>query len=221
MPEDNDSRRVSAQRGSTGENSFDALAKGLASGTITRVQALKLFGAAILSGMLVPLFPGRTLAQEECDPDEVLCGSECCDPEDCCGTTCCGPAEDCCDGVICCGPTEECCHGVCCENGKVCDATSGVCVCSPQLTPCGNDCCNPVLEVCGEDGQCHNPFCESCQAQGGQCSQLVENGVLISEVCCRSGERICSRGGEGTICCPAGTRCPDKDLGEAFACVSS
>jgi hypothetical protein len=48
----------------------------------------------------------------------------------------------------------------------------------------------------------------------------VESGVLISEVCCYSGERSCTRAGEGTICCPAGTRCPDKALGEAFACVS-
>ncbi len=220
MPEGDEIREVSAQGGKRAENSFDKLAKGLASGTVTRVQALKLVGAAILSGMLLPLFPGRTLGQEECDSDEVLCGSECCDPEDCCGTTCCGVAEACCDGVVCCGPTEECCYGVCCESGKVCDATYGLCVCSPERIPCGSECCDPVLEVCGEDGLCHNAFCESCQAEGGQCSQLVESGVLISEVCCYSGESMCSRAGAGSICCPSGTRCPDEDLGEAFACVS-
>src|SRR5215210_5948329 len=149
MPEDNDLRRVFARRDTTGENSFDELAKGLAVGTITRVQVLKLAGSAILSAMLNPLFfPSQALAQKECDPDEVLCGSKCCDPE-------------------------ECCYGTCCENGKVCDAASGLCVCSPQRITCGSDCCDPVLETCGEDGLCHNPFCESCQAAGGQCSQSV------------------------------------------------
>jgi hypothetical protein len=220
MPEDNDLRRVFARRDTTGENSFDELAKGLAVGTITRGQVLKMAGSAILSAMLNSLFfPSQALAQKECDPDEVLCGSKCCDPEDCCGSTCCGPARKCCSST-CCGPTQECCYGTCCEHGKVCDATSGLCVCSPQRITCGSDCCDPVLETCGQDGLCHNPFCESCQAEGGQCSQSVEGGVLISEACCYSGERICTRSGAGSICCPAGTRCPDEDLGEAFACVS-
>jgi len=221
MPEDNDVRGVLTRRHTTEENSFDKLAKGLAGGTLTRVQALKLAGAAILGAMLNPLlFSVRASAQEDCDPDEVLCGSKCCDPEDCCGSTCCGAAQECCGGVTCCGPTEECCYGTCCENGKICDATSGLCACSPQRITCGSECCDPVLETCGEDGLCHNPFCESCQAEGGQCSQHVDGGVLISEVCCYSGESICSRGGAGAICCPSGTRCPDEDLGEAFACVS-
>lgn len=218
---DDDVRDVSTRGDSMAEDSFDKLAKGLISGTITRSEALKLLGSAILSGFLLPSFsPRRASAQEDCDPDEVLCGSECCDSEDCCGATCCGAADECCDGVTCCGPTQECCFGTCCEPGEVCDATSGLCVCSPERIPCGSDCCDPILEICGEDGQCHNPFCESCRAEGGQCSQLVGVGGLIDEACCYSGESICSRADVGTICCPAGTRCPDEDLGEAFACVS-
>jgi hypothetical protein len=220
MPEDDGLRAGIARSGTAGDSSFDELAKGLAGGTITRVQALKLVGSAILSGVLVPLLPGRSLAQEECDPDEVLCGSECCDPEDCCGAACCSAAEECCGGVVCCGPTEECCFGTCCDNGKVCDATSGQCVCSPERVPCGSECCDPVLEICGEDGLCHNVFCEECQAGGGKCCQAVEGGVLINEACCGPGESTCRRAGEGCLCCPAGTRCPDAGLGEAFACVS-
>jgi hypothetical protein len=219
MPQDND-RDVYARGRATEKDSFDELAKGLASGTVTRIQALKLVGSAILSAVLLPLFSRIGLAQEECDPDEVLCGSECCDAEDCCGATCCGAAEDCCGGIACCGPAEECCFGVCCENGKVCDATSGLCVCSPERVSCGSECCDPLLETCGEDGLCHNEFCESCQAGGGNCCQAVEGGVLINEACCGVGEATCRRAGEGCLCCPAGTRCPDADLGEAFACVS-
>jgi hypothetical protein len=75
--------------------------------------------------------------------------------------------------------------------------------------------------ICGQDGQCHKPFCESCLAEGdSQCCQLVANGVLISEACYGAGESMCHRSGEGCLCCPAGTRCPDEDLGEAFVCVS-
>ena len=36
------------------EHSFDELAKGLASGTLSRSRALKLFGGAVLGGLLAP-----------------------------------------------------------------------------------------------------------------------------------------------------------------------
>lgn len=196
MPEANDAREDFAPSREVRNDSFDALARGLATGTITRVQALKLLGGAILGAMLVT-WPKQVFAQDTEDG--------------------CPPASDPC-GSTCCGPTEECCAGTCCESGK--DCVDGWCVCSPQLVTCGSECCDPVLEECGEDGRCHNWFCESCSAEGGQCCQFVQNGVLISEACCGAGESTCSRGGEGCICCPEGTRCPDQDLGEAFACVS-
>ncbi len=199
MTEHDDARGVSARAGTTGVNSFDELAKGLASGTLTRVQALKLVGAAVLGAMLAPLFPGRASAEHLSEDDG------------------CPPASEPC-GATCCGPTEECCAGTCCEIGF--DCVGGQCVCSPQLVPCGSECCDPVLEICGEDGRCHNVFCESCSAAGGNCCQFVEDGVLISEACCAAGESTCTRSGEGCLCCPEGTRCPDLDLGEAFVCIS-
>ena len=203
----NDFRGDSTRRGMTGQDSFDELAKGLANGTITRVQALKFVGTAILGAILIPL-PRLAFAQEDgCPPASNPCGD-----------ICCGAAEKCCPEGNCCGPTEECCAGACCEAGKVC--VDGQCVCSPERTPCGSECCDPVLEECGEDGRCHNWFCESCWAQGGNCCQDVMNGVLVGQACCAQGESMCTRGGEGCICCPAGTRCPDEDLGEVFSCVS-
>src|ERR671932_99225 len=64
----NDFRGDSARRSMTGQDSFDELAKGLANGTITRVQALKLVGAAILGAILIPL-PRLVFAQEDgCPP---------------------------------------------------------------------------------------------------------------------------------------------------------
>ena len=190
MPEDNDVRDVSTRGGTIGENSFDQLAKGLASGTITRGQALKLAGAAVLGTVLGSLFPRWAFTQDECDDDEVLCGGDCCDPEDCCGSTCCDVTEECCDGV-CCGATEECCYGTCCEIRKTCGA-GGWCVCSEQYIPCGSDCCDPVLETC-VGGECRNLFCESCWAEGRTCCQSVHNGVLVGQDCCGSGQ-VCRSG---------------------------
>ena len=198
MPEDNEVREVSTRRGTIGESSFDELAKGLASGTITRVQMLKLAGAAVLGTVLGPFFTRWAFADH---------------------SGICSPAEEYCGGDLCCGPTEECCYGTCCEIRKTCGA-DGWCVCEAQYVSCGSECCDPVLETCMEDGTCRNLFCESCRAEGGNCCQAVEGGVLISEACCSAGERVCQRGGEGCLCCPPGTRCPDQDLGEAFVCVS-
>src|SRR3954469_24268583 len=110
MTEENDVRKHSAREGAT-RDSFDELAAGLASGTITRVQALKLVGTAILGAILASL-PGQAFAQGSKDG---------CPPaSDPCGNTCCGPAEECCPGGYCCGAAEDCCAGTCCEAGKDC-----------------------------------------------------------------------------------------------------
>jgi hypothetical protein len=45
-------------------NGFDDVAKGLAAGTISRGQALKLTGSALLGGGLLALFPGAAGAQQ-------------------------------------------------------------------------------------------------------------------------------------------------------------
>ena len=200
MPEDSGNREVLTRKRTTGETSFDELAKGLASGTITRGQALKLAGAAILGTTLASLFPRLAFAQSGCPEDLEPCGGGCCDI-----------TEECCAGVVCCDATEECCAGVCCEPGLVC--VGGQCVCPSGTIACGSSCCNPAIEIC-VDGQCRNPFCESCS---GQCCQDVENGVLVSQACCNPGESTCLRAGAGCICCRRGTRCPKPT--EAFVCV--
>jgi hypothetical protein len=201
MPEDNYIREGSTRQGTTGKHSFDELAKGLAGGTVTRGQAMKLVGAAILGTTLTSLFTRQASAQSVSCPEDL-------EP---CGNTCCGVTEECCGGTICCGPTEECCAGVCCEPDKVC--VDGQCVCAAGSIPCGSTCCNAVTEIC-VDGQCRNPFCESC---AGQCCQVVDGSVLIDQACCTTGDSTCTRAGVGCICCPRGTRCPR--LAEAFACV--
>ena len=52
----------STREGSTEGHSFDDLARGLATGTISRGQALKLVGSTVLDAALMPLFPDTAQA---------------------------------------------------------------------------------------------------------------------------------------------------------------
>jgi len=63
--EDKEVRVLSTREDTTEELSFDVLAKGLASGTISRRRALKLVGAAILGGGVLTLLPGVAQGQVE------------------------------------------------------------------------------------------------------------------------------------------------------------
>jgi hypothetical protein len=110
----------------TEEYSFDALAKGLASSTISRRKALKLVGTAILGGGLLAFGPTREAEAAECG-DEVGCNRECRTRADCrcvrtvggnvrCVRPCCSPRfcntnrrcrdNEVCMVTDCCGSTE-------------------------------------------------------------------------------------------------------------------
>ena len=52
--------------GGVEEYSFDELAKGMASGNISRSRALKMAGAAILGAVLVPFSPAPAEARNPC-----------------------------------------------------------------------------------------------------------------------------------------------------------
>jgi hypothetical protein len=56
--EDKEFRVVPTREETTEEYSFDALAKGLANGVISRREALKLVGTAILGTGVLAFFPG-------------------------------------------------------------------------------------------------------------------------------------------------------------------
>jgi hypothetical protein len=61
--------------GTMEEHSLDELAKGLASGTLSRSRAIKLMGAALLGGVLASI-PGVALAHHRPDqPGEVVEGA--------------------------------------------------------------------------------------------------------------------------------------------------
>jgi len=116
------------------ENSFDQLAKGLASGTVSRRKALRLMGAALVGGALASI-PAIAWTKPKpagtCKKDK-----ECPSPEDlCCNGVCTNVVFD----------RNNC--GAC---GNRCEAGEGCCgqSCVPLNTPqnCG-DCRNSCLET--------------------------------------------------------------------------
>jgi hypothetical protein len=54
------------------DSSFDQLARGLASGSISRGKAIRLMSAALLGGTLASM-PGVALADDECKRDGKKC----------------------------------------------------------------------------------------------------------------------------------------------------
>lgn len=113
------------------ERSFDELAKGLATGAVSRRKALKLMGASIFGSMLIGLVPGAAGAKKKkkrkkkrrsstCPGGTIPCparlGGKCCDIDLplCCpvstGGGCC-PSNSpvCCpDGITCCPAGTTC-----------------------------------------------------------------------------------------------------------------
>ena len=73
-----------------GERSFDELASGLASGTLSRGKALRLMGAALLGGALA-----FTPKVAEAAPHKCNSAGECPKGGSCCAGTCCGPGQFC------------------------------------------------------------------------------------------------------------------------------
>ena len=182
QPHDDDgSEKAHRLEGRTEDHSFDELAKGLASGTISRRQALRRMCIALLGGVLASI-PGVAWAHHKpdhpvppgqarrCPEGQVKCRGICCSPEDlCCNGVCtnvvfdrnncgacgnvCQEGEDCCGGR--CVPlntTENC--GGCfagCHPAEIC--VNGTCQCPQEgQTLCANVCCPEGHCVIDETG---------------------------------------------------------------------
>lgn len=138
--EDKELRVVSTREDATEEYSFDALAKGLASGTISRRKALKLMGTAILgAGVLTVFSTGEAdadveAADVECPDSRVGCNTRCRETGRCrCVRTVTGNSRcvrPCCSRRTCttnaqCNSGELCMTTNCCRKSG---ANHGVCV---------------------------------------------------------------------------------------------
>jgi hypothetical protein len=161
----------------TRESSFDELARGLASGTVSRRKALQLMGAALVGGTLGSL-GGVAAADEECKPN----GKKCRKDKQCCSGNCEGrkcAAAACTSNGGTCTSGSQCCSGNC---------KSGMCVEScipPNAIPC--DLSNPTA-ACGPNvpGAC---FCGAeASSQAAYCLQGV-TGIPCTTSCdCPTGQ---------------------------------
>jgi hypothetical protein len=160
----------------TTNHSFDELASGLASGSISRGKALRLMGAALVGGTLGSL-GGVAAADEECKPLNKKCrkNSQCCSGN--CsksGTSRSGTCA-CQENGGTCGSNSQCCSGSKCSNGT--------CVaCLP----------NSLSSTCTDDSQCCSGICNTTSS--GSCAPCRETFARCTSAsdCCSG---ICSDSG--------------------------
>jgi hypothetical protein len=122
---------------------FDELAKGLATGTVSRRKALRMFGAALVGGTLASI-PGMAWAARPTCPSGVRCRGKCCEV----GATCvkgAGGGCACPTGQIVCGGA--CVSTTCAHVEDVFNPVS--CQCERPLKCCS--CHNPTNPVCSPE----------------------------------------------------------------------
>jgi hypothetical protein len=150
------------------ESSFDELAKGLASGTLSRRKALRLMGAALVGGVFASV-PGGAFAARPvpCAPGVERCGRNCC------------PNADfiCAQGKCACPTGTTRIGNTCCQNEQVCGSSCGC--------QTGQGCCNSVCTDlstttnCGACGRTCSPI-QSCVGGQCQCSNTCPAGDMVA-----------------------------------------
>jgi hypothetical protein len=189
----------------TTENSLDELAKGLATGTLSRGKAIRWMGGALLGAALASV-PGVALADDDCR----RFGRRCRRDSQCCSGNCvrrgddkvCGCPEGqrrCNDRCVnlkrnenhcgsCsnrCAEGEQCvsgeCTPTCGANGDSCD--EGTQCCSDNCSN-GTCACKPYSSACNNNGECCSGFCN----QFDVCDQNVvacecEDGFIKPGLC--------------------------------------
>jgi hypothetical protein len=146
------------------ERSFDELARGLASGSVSRRKALKLMGAALVGGALASI-PGAALAQRgsnsACDAfcHENFSGRDAgrCTRRGARGT---GPCYSCTEAG--CGPhfTKPNCTDV---SGQTYNCSACKCECPSGQVVCGDRCATgtSIGGSCNSNAECCTGFCAS------------------------------------------------------------
>ena len=175
----------------TTNRSFDALTRGLASGSISRGKALKLMGAALVGGTLASVGIGEASADELCKPEGKKCrkDKQCCSG-DCEGGKCaaactsdggsCGSNGQCCSGRCASGACAEACpsdrvllsNGTCvlpCTNGCPACAGTGFAFCAREIESGTQFCSGGIGDSCATTNDC--PTGEVCVSGGtpGRC----------------------------------------------------
>ena len=128
------------------ERSFDALARGLANGSISRRKALRMLGAALVGSALASI-PGMALAKPPpgaCKPQ----GAKCIVNRDCCSQNCFTQK-----GKLICGPVSGACF-----NNNDCTSLPGQDRCTRAVcNPAGVCVLEPIANCCLTVSQCPTP----------------------------------------------------------------
>jgi len=194
------------------EHSVDELAKGLATGTVSRGKALRMLGATLVGGMLASI-PGAAWAAKPGCASGVTCKGKCCAV----GATCakgagggctCPTGQTACNGQCVSLTTNQNCGscGNACTGAKSCQG--GACACPQGQTDCGGVCRDFATDVanCGGCNQaCTPPANATATCADGQCGFVCGTGyTAIGNSCCQNAQ-VC-----GSSCgCQTGQSCVD------------
>jgi CXCXC repeat len=200
----------------TEQRSFDALARGLANGTVSRRKAFRLFGAALASAAVAVVVPDRASAHH--NPGHVKClgpGSKCATNSQCCSANCaltkegkiCGCPLDLGQEVICSGSNQQTCNCICTGNS------------------CANGCClnnicqgGNTVEACGRGGE----LCNACTTNVTNAHPVCNNGQCGFE--CNLGFTQCGNqcvniATDTANCGQCNNACPTPANASAATCV--
>jgi hypothetical protein len=215
--------------GETVESSFDELARGLASGNLSRGKALRLVGGALLGAALASV-PGVALADDDCRSF----GRRCRRDSQCCSRNCVRRGDE---KVCGCPEGKTRCGGRCvakCTGGQTLDPETCECGCPSGQVPCNGNCVSgscpggqtlntttcqcecPSGRVLLSNGTCATPCstvpeCPNCVCIGASvnpdfltsfCGTIDFGGSCETDANCPTGQ-FCARIGEGTSCLPA------------------
>ena len=148
----------------TSNHSFDELASGLASGTLSRGKALKLMGAALVGGTLASLGIGEAAADDECRPDGKKCRQD-----------------------------AQCCNGNCSKSGTSRFGTcAAACVSNGGACTSDNDCCSRfcVDRSCAEPRALFHCICEDGSATRPCVSDCGVGQVVCQDFCTGQGSSV-------------------------------
>jgi hypothetical protein len=177
---------------------FDDLARGLASGSISRGKALRLMGAALLGGTLGSLGIGEASADP---PGCKRNGKNCTRNDQCCSKNCSGGtcAAACASGQVLCNG--NCVSNSCLTNsGQVFNTSTCQCECPTDRVKLSNGTC---AKPCTSDDDCAGfPCgCFNISGEGTFCATTGSGNVCDFDLpgFCGTGE-LCSVGVCFTAC---------------------
>jgi hypothetical protein len=222
----------------TRERSFDAIARGLANGSISRRRALRLLGGALVGGAVASI-PGvgwlaGSNGEAQAAPGDAPGGSTCSNS----GQSC--TAQKCCEGLSCltdptnstekfCCPLESelVCGSKCCPAGALLGCTAGKCQCPVGEIECPNlnnltgtgKCVNLQEDVdncggCGIGFSCPEPTgadapCRVRACVNGKCTTVANTSADGAP--CTDGD-VCTLNDtcQGGICKPGNVKVCDQ-----------